>query len=122
MPTRLRVRPSRPRVVDRRVPDTVRLGHGVRLESDRGGGRRHRGASKAAAFAAGLTLLLHLAANPHYGFFRDELYFIVCGQHPAFGYVDQPPLVPLAAALSQLFGPSLFLLRAVAALSAAARG
>jgi 4-amino-4-deoxy-L-arabinose transferase-like glycosyltransferase len=70
--------------------------------------------------AAGLTFLVHLAANPHYGFFRDELYFIICGRHPAIGYVDQPPLVPLLAAASQLFGESLVLLRALAAFFAAA--
>ena len=70
--------------------------------------------------AALVTLIVHLAANPHYGFFRDELYFIICGFRPAWGYVDQPPLVPLLAAGSQLFGHSLFLLRAVPALFAAA--
>ncbi len=70
--------------------------------------------------AALVTLALHLAGNPHYGFFRDELYFIVCGFHPAFGYVDQPPVAPLLAAGSQLFGHSLFALRAVPALFAAA--
>jgi 4-amino-4-deoxy-L-arabinose transferase-like glycosyltransferase len=68
--------------------------------------------------AALSVFIAHLAANPHYGFFRDELYFIVCGFHPAWGYVDQPPLVPLLAAGSQLFGRSLFLARAVAALFA----
>ena len=72
------------------------------------------------ALAALFTLLLHLAANPHYGFFRDELYFIICGFHPAWGYVDQPPVVPLLAAASQLFGHSLFALRALPALFAAA--
>ncbi len=64
--------------------------------------------------------MLHLAANPHYGFFRDELYFIICGFHPAWGYVDQPPVVPLLAAASQLFGHSLFALRALPAIFAAA--
>ncbi|NNM99185.1 MAG: glycosyltransferase family 39 protein [Candidatus Eremiobacteraeota bacterium] len=69
--------------------------------------------------AAGITFFLHLLANPHYGFFRDELYFIICGRHPSWGYVDQPPLVPLIAAGSQLFGISLLALRATAALCAA---
>jgi 4-amino-4-deoxy-L-arabinose transferase-like glycosyltransferase len=72
-----------------------------------------------AGIAALLTLALHLAANPHYGFFRDELYFIICGFHPAWGYVDQPPVVPLLAAGSQLFGHSLFALRAIPAIFAA---
>jgi 4-amino-4-deoxy-L-arabinose transferase-like glycosyltransferase len=65
-------------------------------------------------------LIVHLISNPHYGFFRDELYFVICGFRPAWGYVDQPPLVPLLAAGSQLLGHSLFLLRAIPALFAAA--
>ena len=65
-----------------------------------------------------LCLCLHLAANGHYDVFRDELYFIVCGQHPALGYVDQPPLVPLIAAASHaLFGVALTPLRLVPALA-----
>jgi hypothetical protein len=74
---------------------------------------------RTATIAALATFVLHLAANPHYGFFRDELYFIICGFHPALGYVDQPPVVPLLAAGSQLFGHSLFLLRALPAAFAA---
>lgn len=70
--------------------------------------------------AAIATVLIHLIANPHYGFFRDELYFIICGSHPQFGYVDQPPVVPLLAAGTQIFGHSLVLLRAVPALFAGA--
>jgi 4-amino-4-deoxy-L-arabinose transferase-like glycosyltransferase len=69
---------------------------------------------------AGATLLAHLAVANRYDFFRDELYFIVCGRHPAFGYVDQPPLVPLLAAASQLFGEHLVLLRSIPAVAHAA--
>jgi 4-amino-4-deoxy-L-arabinose transferase-like glycosyltransferase len=66
-------------------------------------------------------LLIHLFANSHYGAFSDELYFIVCGRHPALGYVDQPPLVPLIAAASHgLFGMALLPLRLIPALSMAA--
>jgi Dolichyl-phosphate-mannose-protein mannosyltransferase len=73
-----------------------------------------------AAGAALVTFVVHLIANPHYGFSRDELYFVICGFRPAWGYVDQPPVVPLLAAGSQLFGHSLFLLRAIPAFFAAA--
>ncbi len=73
-----------------------------------------------AAIAAIATLAIHAVGNPHYGFFRDELYFIICGRHPQWGYVDQPPVAPLLAAATQMFGHSLVLLRLVPAAFAAA--
>jgi 4-amino-4-deoxy-L-arabinose transferase-like glycosyltransferase len=69
---------------------------------------------------AGVTLLVHLAVAGRYDFFRNELYFIICGRHPDFGYVDQPPLIPLLAAATQAFGEHLWLLRLPAVLAAAA--
>ena len=57
-----------------------------------------------------ITLALHIASSIYgsrlgYGFFRDELYFLVCGRHLDWGYVDQPPLVALQARVAEtLFG------------------
>ena len=66
-------------------------------------------------------LLFHLALLPGYGVFRDELYYMACGRHPAWGYVDHPPLVGWVAwAVRQLAGDSHLALRVVAAFAAAA--
>jgi hypothetical protein len=57
---------------------------------------------------AATALLLHFLGSGRYGFFRDELYYIACGNHLAWGYVDQPPLIALIARVSgSLFGDSL---------------
>jgi hypothetical protein len=49
---------------------------------------------------AGVMIVGLLVVSAAYGFHGDEMYFVVAGQHPAFGYVDQPPLTPLLSAAS----------------------
>jgi len=69
--------------------------------------------------AAALFALLMWVA-PRYGYFRDELYYLACGEHPAWGYVDQPPLIAwIAWLLLHSIGTSLYALRLLPALAAA---
>ncbi|HEY1883316.1 MAG TPA: glycosyltransferase family 39 protein [Candidatus Cybelea sp.] len=77
-----------------------------------------KGAQWAAWSVAAVVAVVHLAVAGQYDIFRNELYFIVCGRHPAFGYVDQPPLVPLLAAATQFAGVHPWILRLPAVLAA----
>jgi hypothetical protein len=62
--------------------------------------------------AAAIVIVLHLATNGNLGFHTDELYYLDCGRHPAFGYVDFPPVVPLLGRLETgLLGTSPWNLR-----------
>jgi Dolichyl-phosphate-mannose-protein mannosyltransferase len=65
------------------------------------------------------AFLAHLATVSKYGYFRDELYFIACSKRLAWGYVDQPPLVAIAAWLSAPFGYNLLALRLLPAIASA---
>ena len=84
-------------------------------------------ALRLALLFAAIKLVLHVAANlweSHigYGYFRDEMYYILCGRHLAWGYVDHGPIVAVQARASELlFGRSLAGLRLLSALAGATR-
>jgi hypothetical protein len=64
---------------------------------------------------------VHMVLAGRYGIFRDEMYYVACGKHLAWGYVDHPPLVGLMARVtSVLLGDSVRALRVMPALCAAA--
>jgi hypothetical protein len=51
------------------------------------------------AAVVGLSLAavgLHVAAGRAYGYFSDEVYYLACAAHLDWGYVDFPPLLPVA--------------------------
>ena len=55
--------------------------------------------------AVAVAVVLALASRSA-GYFFDELYFLAAGRdHLAWGYVDQPPLVPALAALLDRLAP-----------------
>ncbi|WP_437929306.1 glycosyltransferase family 39 protein [Sorangium sp. So ce291] len=51
-----------------------------------------------------LQLAVGLFTIRQYGYFRDELYYLACTRHLAFGYVDQPPLSIALLRLVRVFG------------------
>src|SRR5579863_1975050 len=73
----------------------------------------------AAIWAIALAdLLFHIYFNNRYGYFRDEFDYIACGNRMAWGYVDQPPLIPFLLHLCRaLLGDSLRSIRFVPALA-----
>lgn len=67
------------------------------------------------------TFLLYLLTIEGYGVFRDELYYLACGRHPSWGYVDHPPMIGWISALVRAtLGDSLVAIRLLPALAAAA--
>jgi hypothetical protein len=69
-------------------------------------------------FLAASAVLLQMLTNGRYGYFRDELYFLACSDHLAWGYVDFAPLVALLTHASRLvLGDSLHAIRFLPALA-----
>ncbi len=63
-------------------------------------------------------LVFHIYFNNRYGYFRDEFDYLACSDHLAWGYVDQPPLIPFLLHLSRaLLGDSLRAVRFIPALA-----
>ena len=67
---------------------------------------------------AAAKFLFHCYYNNRYGYFRDEFDYIACGNHLAWGYVDQPPLIPFLIHVSRAaLGDSLRAIRFIPALA-----
>jgi hypothetical protein len=65
-------------------------------------------------------LLLHIFTSlRHYGYFRDELYYLDMARHLDWGYVDAAPLVAVYAKIALWMGGSLAALRILPALAGA---
>jgi hypothetical protein len=86
-----------------------------------------RSAIRLAIVFAVVKLLVHVAStlwqrHIGYGYFRDEFYYILCGRHLAWGYVDHGPVVAVQARLSEmLFGDSLLGIRLLSIVGGAMR-
>src|SRR5258708_19293528 len=66
-------------------------------------------------------LLLHLLTSVrHYGYFRDELYYLDMARHLDWGYVDAAPLIAVYAKIALVMGRSLAALRILPALAGTA--
>ncbi|HUL34224.1 MAG TPA: glycosyltransferase family 39 protein [Candidatus Eisenbacteria bacterium] len=77
------------------------------------------------ALLGGLAFLLfaaHLLVGGRYGYFVDELYYLACSHHLAWGYVDQPPLIAVITWLVRVtLGDSLRALHFLPAVAAGLR-
>jgi hypothetical protein len=73
------------------------------------------------AYLALADFVVHMIFAGNYGYFRDELYYIVSGtQHLSLGYVDFPPFIAYVAALLNLISKdSLISIHVVPALNEA---
>lgn len=83
--------------------------------------RRTIGARIAVGSIALAAFLAQVLTIHRYGIFRDELYYVACSKHLAWGYVDQPPLIALVTWMERrVGGDSLLSLRFFPALAGGA--
>jgi hypothetical protein len=76
----------------------------------------------AATVVAAIKLGVHLYAGRYYGYFVDELYYLACAHHLAWGYVDHPPLIALIGRCErELLGDSLSSIHLLPALAGAGK-
>src|SRR4029077_19495562 len=96
---------------------SLKLGLGdLRLPESSNPKSRLTSGSALVLVVAALDFVVHMISAANYGYFRDELYYIVSGQHLQLGYVDFPPLIAYLAALIGIVGDdSLFAIHAVPA-------
>jgi hypothetical protein len=77
------------------------------------------------ALLGGLSFVVfaaHMLVSGRYGYFVDELYYLACSHHLAWGYVDQPPLIAVITWLERVtLGDSLHALRFLPAVAAGLR-
>ena len=66
-----------------------------------------------------LKLLIHFLTNTNYGLHRDEYLYFDEGQHLAWGYFEVPPMTPFLAAVTDLLGGSVFVIKLFPALAGA---
>lgn len=67
---------------------------------------------------ATIGFLVQILTATHYGYQGDELYYLECARHLAFGYVDQPPLIAFIACLERhVTGDSLYSVRLLPAVA-----
>ena len=71
------------------------------------------------AFVAAKLALHAFTSLRHYGYFRDELYYLDMARHLDWGYVDAAPLIAVYAKLALLMGGSLPALRIIPAVAGA---
>ena len=80
-----------------------------------------RGTKLIVAGLGAVAFLVHLRIAPGFTWFRDEMYFLACADHLAWGYPDHPAGTVLVAWLvRKLFGESLLAVRLVPAVANAA--